>query len=131
MKIQSICSSAGDYGCLAFIYLWCAGIPEINIITEFDKLVGIGALDTDCTVLDAGKLLRYFGVNAKVTKSFTAPENSSKYAARWTNAGHFHYVGMIDGKIAENTLDYSHCVSEGKIDTDNPDNPPYRIVEVQ
>ena len=131
MKIQSKCKVIGDSGCLAFIYLWCAGLPESLLVSEFDTLLSTGIVNKDCTVQSAKRFLAHFGINADVSKSCTAPADGSRYAARWAHNGFVHYVGMVNGKVVENTLDYSHCVSEGKIDTGDPDNPPYRIITIQ
>jgi hypothetical protein len=131
MKIQSRCKIIGASGCLAFIYLWSAGLPEARLVSEFENLLGAGIVDNDCTVLSAKRFFAHFGINADVSKSFTAPADGSKYAARWAYNGFMHYVGMVNGQVVENTLDYSHCVSEGKIDTSDPDNPPYRIIKIQ
>jgi|WetSurMetagenome_2_1015567.scaffolds.fasta_scaffold06020_6 hypothetical protein len=131
MNIQSKCKTIGEYGCLAFCYLWCARIPEESLITDFDKLVGKGAIDKDCTVLDAVKVYAHFGVRANVTKSFAPPAKGAKYVAKWTNNGYNHFVGMIDGQVTYNPLDVSVCITSGKIDTSNPYDPPYRIITME
>lgn len=126
MQIQSICEIIGKYGCLAFSYLWVAGIPEMSLVTDFEKLVGIGALDDECTVIDPVKFYAHFGVKASVIKSDTAPTDGSRYIGKWVRGSYAHFVGMQDGKVVNNTLDFSHCVSEGKI----ADKDPFRIVEI-
>jgi hypothetical protein len=130
VNIQSICKVLGDNGCLAFIYLWCADLPESMLIADFNKLIGKGILDKDCTVLDADRLLAHFGVRAKISKMF-APPADKKYAARWRYGAFVHWVGMCNKDIKENTLDISQCVLKGHIDTDNPYDPPYRIIDME
>jgi len=131
MNIQSKCKTIGDYGCLAFCYLWCADIPEESLITDFDKLVGKGALGTDCSVFDAVKFYAHFGIRANVIKSFASPAIGVKYVAKWTNNDYNHFVGMINGQVAYNPLDISVWVNSGRIDTSNPYDPPYRIIKTE
>lgn len=130
MNIQTKCKIIGDYGCLAFIYLWCAELPESLLISDFNKLWGKGIIDKECTVLDAERYFAHFGIKASVNKSFEAPMDGSRYAARWECNGFAHWVGMINGKVVENTLDYSNCVAKGKINEANTKDPPYRIIKV-
>lgn len=125
MNIQSICEALGNYGCLAFCYMYIKGIPFTKLIENFDKLVSEGIIDKECTVLLPDKFYSFFGISAHVSSSYTPPENKL-YVAKWEKGGYEHFVVMMAGKVVFNPLDYSHCVSEGKI----AQVLPYRIVEV-
>lgn len=124
MQIQSICEVIGESGCLALCYMHIKAIPYIKLIENFNDLVDHGVIDKDCTVLSAVAFYAYFGRTAKVVKSDTAPKDDSLYVAKWSLNGYSHFVVMQKDKVVFNPLDYSHCVSEGKIASVEP----YRLV---
>lgn len=127
MKIQSVYETIGKYGCLALNYLWIADISYDKLAEHFNDLLAKKIIDEQCTVKSASDFLHYFGVSATVEKSAEAPTDGSRYIGRWVKGNFGHFVGMQNGKVVNNTLDFSHCVSEGKLDSDNP----FRIVKIQ
>jgi hypothetical protein len=124
MKIQSIYKSIGEYGCLALNYLWAANISYSELANHFNDLLEQGIIDKECTVNSARAFYKYFGVNATVIKSDTAPTDNSKYIGKFSKGDYSHFVGMQNGKVINNTLDFSNCVSEGTLSKEKP----FRII---
>lgn len=127
MKIQSVYKVIGDYGCLALNYLWVAGIPYEKLAEKFNDLLSAKIIDGECTIQDATKFYAAFGVTATVAKTSTAPVDGSKYIARFVRGNFGHFVGMQGGKVVNNTLDFSFCVSDGKLDPETP----FRIITIK
>lgn len=116
MNIQSICLSAGNYGCLCFCYLYLLGIDGIELIKNFNRLVSLKIIRNDCYVLDSQKFINFFsGKNYKFLRTDTEPKNKP-YVANYTFNGKNHFVCCLNGEIVFNALDYSICASKGHPD---------------
>lgn len=78
-----------------------------------------GIIDNECTVLDAVKLLRRFGLKANVIKVPVKSLEEVKELApvRFDYNGKSHWVLVQNGKVVFNSLSSSVCVKNGKPST--------------
>ena len=114
MKIQDVLLALGKEGCLLLDYAELASIPVTDIILNFDKLVYYKIIRKDCFVLDADKLMKFFGKPYRVKKvNVTEVQKGQKYIALWENDSNGHFVVMQDDKVVYNTLEKSFCVNYG------------------
>ena len=115
MKIQDIYASIGNYGCLLLCYLNEANI-DVNITKYFNELVDLDIIDNDCFVLDANRLLKYFGSEFRVKRGFNPNGNTIvKFRTANSKAGHFVVINR-NREIVFNSLENSNCVKNGFID---------------
>ena len=111
--------SIGKYACLAFCYIFCAGIDsdnELEYIKIVNRAIKQGLLETDCTVKDANAFLEWLtGRKAKVNKKTIISIEEIKEATpvRFVYQGAGHWVVVENGKIVFNSLMNSNCVNKG------------------
>ena len=110
-KIQDIYKTLGDYGCLLLCYLHEANI-DVNIAKYFNELVELDIIDNDCYVLDADRLLKFFGSDKRVVRGIN--ENGNTIVPyKYHNAEHFVVVNERK-EIVFNSLENSTCVRLGE-----------------
>ena len=110
-KIQDIYKSLGEYGCLLFCYLHEANI-DVNITKYFNELLELDIIDNDCYVLDADRLLKFFGSDKRVVRGIN--ENGNTIVPyKYRNAEHFVVVNERK-EIVFNSLENSTCVRLGE-----------------
>ena len=115
MKIQDIYASIGNYGCLLLCYLNEANI-DVNITKYFNELMDLDIIDNDCYVLDANRLLKYFGSELRVKRGFN-PNGNTIVKFRTANSKECHFVVINRNReIVFNSLENSNCVKNGFID---------------
>lgn len=114
-KIQDIYKSLGEYGCLLLCYLHEANI-DVNIAKYFNDLVELDIIDNDCYVLDADRLLKFFGSDKRVVRGINPNGNTIvKFRTATSNEGHFVVINK-NREIVFNSLENSNCVKNGFID---------------
>ena len=113
MKIQDIHISIGNYGCLMLAYLNEANI-KVDITRYFNNLIELGIIDEDCFILDANRLLKYFGSELRVKRGFN-PNGNSIVSYKYGKAEHFVVINK-NREIVFNSLENSNCVKNGFID---------------
>ena len=115
MKIQDIYASIGNYGCLLLTYLNEANI-KVDIARYFNNLVELGIINEDCFILDANRLLKYFGSELRVKRGFNPNGNTIvKFRTANSKEGHFVVINK-NQEIVFNSLENSNCVKNGFID---------------
>ena len=112
-KIQDIYKSLGEYGCLLLCYLHEANI-DVNITKYFNELVELEIIDEECFILDANRLLKYFGSELRVKRGFNHNGNTI-IKFRTSKEGHFVVINK-NREIVFNSLENSNCVKNGFID---------------
>ena len=114
-KIQDIYKSLGEYGCLLLCYLHEANI-DVDITKYFNELVELDIIDEECYILDANRLLKYFGSDKRVVRGFNPNGNTIvKFRTAASNEGHFVVINK-NREIVFNSLENSNCVKNGFID---------------
>lgn len=113
-QIQSVCKTAGEYGCLFFSYCYIGGIDVYKALSNVPNLIELKILKDDMTVNNAVKLYEYFDIDATVSISSEAPKDDELYCAGYTNNGYKHWVACRKGNVVFNSLDHSVCVEKGK-----------------
>ena len=111
MEIQDIYISIGNYGCLILAYLNEANI-KVYITRYFNNLVELGIINEDCFILDANRLLKYFGSELRVKRGFN-PNGNTILPYKYVNAEHFVVVNERK-EIVFNSLENSTCVRLGE-----------------
>lgn len=113
-----------DSACCAFVTLWALGIePEDSeAILMIDRAMKSGVLDKDCTVKwvefarsFTGKEIdvEFMTIN-KLTDLNNKKSVCNRFPVRYDFNNKSHWVGVEDGKIAFNPLEFSLCVKMGK-----------------
>ena len=110
-KIQDIYTSLGEYGCLLLCYLHEANI-DVNITKYFNELVELDIIDEECFILDANRLLKYFGSELRVKRG-TNENGNTIVPYKYGNAEHFVIVNERK-EIIFNSLENSTCVRLGE-----------------
>lgn len=110
-KIQDIYKTLGDYGCLLLCYLDEATI-KVDITRYFNKLIELEIIDNDCYVLDANRLLKFFGSELRVKRGFN-PNGNTIVPYKYLNREHFVIVDE-NKNIVFNSLKNSTCVRLGE-----------------
>ena len=114
-KIQDIYSSLGEYGCLLLCYLNGACV-KVDIVKHFEELIQLDIIDNDCYVLDANRLLKFFGSDKRVVRGINENGNIIvKFRTATSNEGHFVVINK-NREIVFNSLENSNCVKNGFID---------------
>ena len=114
-KIQDIYASIGNYGCLIFCYLYEACV-KTDIVKHFEELVQLDIIDEECFILDANRLLKYFGSELRVKRGFNPNGNTIvKFRTANSKEGHFVVINK-NREIVFNSLENSNCVKKGFID---------------
>lgn len=113
-KLKSI----KEYACCAFTLMWYLGIDptDIRAIMTVSDLINKHALDTDCTVYWAECIKTLTGrtmisLEKKPIKSIKNIKD--KTIVKFSRGKIGHWVGVEDGKVVFNSLNYSRCVEEG------------------
>ena len=114
-KIQDIYLSIGNYGCLLLCYLHEACV-KADIVKHFEELVSLEIIDEECFILDANRLLKFFGSDKRVVRGFNPNGNTIvKFRTATSNEGHFVVINK-NREIVFNSLENSSCVKNGFID---------------
>ena len=96
-------------------YLHEANI-DVNIAKYFNDLVELDIIDNDCCVLDANRLLKFFGSDKRVVRGIN--ENGHTIVPyKYRNAEHFVVVNErvdFNKEIVFNSLENSTCVRLGE-----------------
>lgn len=115
MKIQDVYASIGNSGCLLLCYLKEASI-KTDITKYFNELVELDIIDEECFILDANRLLKYFGSDKRVVRGFNPNGNTIvKFRTANSKEGHFVVINK-NREIVFNSLENSNCVKNGFID---------------
>ena len=115
MKIQDVYASIGNYGCLLLCYLNEACV-KADIVKHFEELTQLDIIDEDCYILDANRLLKFFGSELRVKRGFNPNGNTIvKFRTATSNEGHFVVINK-NREIVFNSLENSNCVKNGFID---------------
>ena len=115
MKIQDIYASIGNYGCLLLCYLNEACV-KTDIVKHFEELTQLDIIDEDCFILDANRLLKFFGSDKRVVRGFNPNGNTiAKFRTANSKEGHFVVINK-NREIVFNSLENSNCVKNGFID---------------
>lgn len=110
-KIQDIYKTLGDYGCLLLCYLNEANI-DVDIAKYFNELVELDIIDNDCYILDANRLLKFFGSDKRVVRGTNENGNT---IVPYKYFGNEHFVIVDENKnIVFNSLKNSQCVRLGE-----------------
>ena len=110
-KIQDIYKTLGDYGCLLLCYLNEANI-DVDIAKYFNKLVELDIIDNDCYILDANRLLKFFGSDKRVVRGINEAGNTI-VPYKYLNNEHFVIVDE-NKNIVFNSLKNSQCCRLGE-----------------
>lgn len=109
-----------DFGCCAFVLLWCLHIEPVNDIDAIlivDDLMQKKALKDDCTVKWADAIRSLTGREME-SIDFVDIRNirsiHERTPVRFDFNGHSHWVGVENGKVAFNPLVFSNCVKFGE-----------------
>ena len=115
MRKQDIYKSLGEYGCLLLCYLNEACV-KVDIVKHFEELIQLDIIDEECFILDANRLLKYFGSELRVKRGFNPNGNTIvKFITAASNEGHFVVINK-NREIVFNSLENSNCVKNGFID---------------
>ena len=112
-----------DYGCCAFVLMWCLGIEpddDAEAIMMVDSLIQAKALEEDCTVKWAEAIKRLTGKEMKAVDFVNIKyifHIKKRSPVRYDYNGKSHWVGVENGKVAFNPLKFSVCVENGKPST--------------
>ena len=114
-KIQDIYKSLSEYGSLLLCYLHEVN-TDVDITKYFETLVELDIIDNDCYVLDADRLLKFFGSDKRVVRGIN--ENGTTIVPyKYRNAEHFVVVNEradFNKEIVFNSLENSTCVRLGE-----------------
>lgn len=119
MKVQTKCEQLGKYACLAFCYIYCAGIPpkdQAHYIALAIKAMDLGLLDNECTVSNAEKFIAFIsGKECTVIKEDIKSINDiiEPTPVRFDNGRFSHWVVVSNGEVVFDPLDNSQCVKFG------------------
>lgn len=110
--------AAGKWGCCAFTALWIVGLEDpIDNICMVIREIGKG-LDEECTVYWSTFYKNVTGRNLTVERkdirSLSELKKMGRCAVRFDYQGASHWVGVENGKIKFNSLEFSRCVTYGK-----------------
>ena len=111
MKVQDAYKALGDYGCLLLCYFNEANI-DVDIVKHFNELVSLEIISNDCFILDANRLLKYFGSELRVKRGFN-PNGNTIVPYKYGSAEHFVVVNERK-EIVFNSLENSTCVRLGE-----------------
>ncbi len=113
----------GDNACCAFVLMWCLGIEpdDIEAIKTIQRMRDNGALRQDCVVfwfkavpylsgrelenVEFKKINSLLGIKERTPVLMAKPGNKE---------GVGHWVGVENGKIEFNPLEYSENVANGR-----------------
>lgn len=123
-ELAKNCFQIGENACLAMCYIFCAGIDpenELEYIKIVNRAVNEKILDSDCTVLDADKFIKWLtGRTVSVAKKTLTAEKELEELKDCTPVKYKygnlagHWVVVKDGKIVFNPLINSINVNKGK-----------------
>lgn len=114
-KIQDIYISIGNYGSLLLCYLHEANI-DVNITKYFDILLELDIIDNECHILDANRLLKFFGSDKRIIRGIN-PNGNTIVPYKYRNAEHFVVVkerADFNKEIVFNSLENNICVRLGE-----------------
>ena len=114
-KIQDIYKSLGEHGSLLLCYLHEACV-KADIVKHFEELTQLDIIDNDCNILDANRLLKFFGSDKRVVIG-TNENGNTIVPYKYRNAEHFVVVNErvdFNKEIVFNSLENSTCVRLGE-----------------
>lgn len=115
-KLENI----AKYGCCAFVLLWCLGIEtedDADAIMIVADLIDKKKIKEDCTVkwVEVVEYLTGRTVTGVDFKKIKVIGNiRERTPVRFDYGKHSHWVGVENGIVAFNPLEYSNCVANGK-----------------
>lgn len=122
-EIAKNCYQIGENACLAMCYIFCAGIDpdnELEYIKIVNRAINEKILDSDCTVLDADKFIKWLtGRSVSVVKKSLTTEKDFEELKELTPVKYKygtlpgHWVVVKSGKVVFNSLVNSINVNKG------------------
>lgn len=116
---QTLAKTIGENACCAFVLMWCLGIEpddDVEAIRIIRDMMEKGVIDGECTVKwqAAGKFLsgRDIFVDFLSISDISGIKERTPVCFRYGRNG--HWVGVENGKVAFDPVEYSNCVSRGK-----------------
>ena len=109
-----------DYACCAFVLMWCLGIEpdeDGDAVVLVSKLMESGAIDKDCTVRWAPAVEQLTGRKLQSVDFVTTNriwDIKGRTPVKYEYNGRGHWVGVENGQVAFNPMEYSVCVAKGK-----------------
>lgn len=107
-----------NYGCCAFVFLWCLGIEpdDVKAIQLVDDAISQGIIDKECTVdwQAMGKWLTGRNIKVEFVSIKDISTIKERTPVKFAYKGNAHWVGVEKGMIAFNPLEYSRCVELGR-----------------
>ena len=108
-----------DYACCAFTLVWWLGIDcsDVDAIMLVSDLMNHNALDVDCTVIWSLCIKQLTGREMESLEKVQIKDLKKikeKTIVKFSNNGKCHWVGVENGKVVFNSLQYSVCVDKGK-----------------
>lgn len=109
-----------DYACCAFVLMWCLGIEpdeDGDAVITVARMIEKGAIEKDCTVKWAEAVRFLCGRNLKSVDFISTTkiwDIKGRTPVKYEYNGNGHWVGVENGVIAFNPLEYSTCVEKGK-----------------
>lgn len=105
--------------CCAFALIWWLDIDcdDIDAIIMVADLIKRKDLDPDCTVYWAKCIKTLSGRELESLEKVPITDIKKikgRAIVRYTRGAYGHWVGVEDGKVVFNSLEYSRCVEEGK-----------------
>jgi hypothetical protein len=121
MNIQTFAKNVGDYGCLAFCYLYIAckltntKWDDIEALRIIKQAMEMKYLDDDCFVRDPCGLMKLAtGKRFDVSKTTIQNARSPYVCVKYERGGHGHWtVWDVNSGLEFNSLDFSQCVVNG------------------
>ena len=114
-KLKSIKENA----CCVFTLIWWLGIDpsDIEAIMLVSDLMKEHVIDEDCTVIWSLCIKSLTGrelLSLEKKKITSIKDIKEKTIVKYTRGSYSHWVGVEEGKIVFNSLQFSRCVADGK-----------------
>lgn len=116
MKCQTRLYNIGKNCCLAWCYIYCAGV-DFDLL-EYTRIVldaqDLGYIDLDCNVLDATQLMRWLTGDKTIRVSHKRIETikhiKEPTPVKYYNKGYEHFVVVKNNKIVFNEWENSIAI---------------------
>lgn len=108
-----------EYGCCAFVLMWCLGInvPDFIAVKKVQDMIRKKVIDTDCTVKWSSAvdhLTERQLADVKFVEISGIKDIKERTPVMYKLGEKCHWVGVENGKVAFNPLKFSQCVTLGK-----------------
>ena len=107
-----------NFGCCAFVLLWCLGIEadDYHAIELVSDMIDAGVIEKDCTVhwVEACRFLTGREISVEFKDIRNLFNIKDRTPVRFDYKGKSHWVGVERGMIAFNPLQDSQCVEKGR-----------------